>query len=216
MVPAGMATYPASLGGYRTVDASRYERRRYGSPIRRLNLRLTERAIARALADVPAGSLVLDVPSGTGIFHDALRARGLRVVAADLSPTMLAVARSRGEAAGYVRADARHLPFRRERFDAALCTRFLMHLDADARIATLQALTQLTNGPVVATVCHPYTVKTAGRELRRYLGRTVKQSPRLTRAELDEELRRGDLRLTQLIPVAPILSEVWVVAVTAG
>src|SRR6185295_7584198 len=129
---------------------------RYGSPIRRLNLRLTERAILRALADVPAGGLVLDLPCGTGILHDRLRARGLRVVAADLSPTMLAVARARGEAEGYVRADARHLPFREQRFDAALCTRFLMHLGAPARIATLQALTQLTNGPVVATICHPY------------------------------------------------------------
>ena len=216
MVAAGMATYPASLGGYRTVDARRYERRRYGSPIRRLNLRLTERAILRALGDVPAGGVVLDLPCGTGILHERLRERGLHVVAADLSPTMLAVARSRGEALGYVRADARHLPFGPGRFDAALCTRFLMHLDADARIATLRALAQITRGPVVATVCHPYTVKTAGRALRRFLGRKVKQSPRLTRAELDEELRRGDLKLTRLIPVAPILSEVWVVAVTAG
>lgn len=204
---------PASLGGYRTIDARRYERRRYGGAVRGLNFWLLERALGRALEGVPAGGLVLDVPCGTGILHDMLRARGLRVVAADLSPAMLGVARDREEALGYLRADVQHAPFRPATFDAVLCVRFLMHLDAPARVATLRALTSLTHGPVIATVCHPYTVKSGLRGLRRILGRRVKTSRRLTRPELVAELESGGLRLVDLVSVAPALSEVWVVVV---
>src|SRR5262249_59528223 len=78
--------------GYRKLDAERYERRRYGSLGRRLNLRLLERALTRALARVPADGLVLDAPCGTGILSTFLRRQGYRVIGADISPAMLAVA----------------------------------------------------------------------------------------------------------------------------
>src|SRR5262249_56279639 len=96
--------------GYRTLDAERYERRRYGSLGRRLNLRLLERALARALAGVPAGGIVLDAPCGTGILSRFLQGRGFRVVGADISPAMLAVAHRRGTSLGHVRADLEQPP----------------------------------------------------------------------------------------------------------
>src|SRR5207253_2039886 len=105
--------------GYRQFDARRYERRRYGGAIRRLNHRLPERALRPALA----------------------------------------------------------------------------------------------HGPLVATVCHPYTLKSFGRALRRALGRRAKQSPRLTRRALAAELDAAGLELERVIPVMPLLSEVWVVVV---
>src|SRR6516165_10751232 len=114
--------------GYRTLDARRYERRRYGSVLRRLNLRLLERALGRALRGVDGRRLVLDVPCGTGIVGRYLAEQGFRVVGADISSAMLAVASERESAVGLLRADLERPPWRPGAFDAVVCARFLMHL----------------------------------------------------------------------------------------
>jgi SAM-dependent methyltransferase len=207
------ARFPDSLTGYRHLDAARYERRRYGSLARRMNHWFLERALLRALAPVAPGGLVLDTPSGTGILHDLLSARGYRVVASDLSRPMIAQSQRRGRAAGGVLADIRALPFRARSFDAVVCSRFLMHLPRGARGETLRALADLSRGPVIATVCHPYTFKTASRAARRFLGGNPKQSPRITRRGLEEELAEVGLELRSVAVVLPILSEVWVASI---
>jgi SAM-dependent methyltransferase len=199
--------------GYREFDARRYERRRYGGLVRALNLRLLERALARGLTGVAEHGLVLDVPCGTGILGRLFAARALRVVGADISPAMLAVARGRDHALGHVRADLEAPPCRPGAFDAVVCARFRMHLPAESRPAVLRTLAGLTRGPLVATVCHPYTLKSLGRSIRRLLGRAVKRSPRLTRRALAAEVEAAGLRLERVIPVLPLLSEVWVVVI---
>ena len=207
------SSFPDWLGGYGRLDAARYERRRYGSVARRMNHWFLERALARALAPVAPGGLVLDTPSGTGILHDFLTAHGYRVIASDLSRPMIAQARHRGRAAGGVLADIRALPFRRESFDAVVCSRFIMHLPRGARGETLRALAELTRGPVIATVCHPYTLKSATRAARRFFGAHAKQSPRITRAGLEQELAEVGLALRLVAVVLPIFSEVWVASI---
>jgi SAM-dependent methyltransferase len=208
-LPPDDASYDARFG-YREIDVLRYERRRYGSPVRRFNLRLVVRAIVSGLAGVPAGGLVLDAPCGTGILGESLRARGLEVIAADISPAMLDVAHARAIGRGWVRADLERPPFRPASFDAVVCNRFLMHLPSATRVAVLRAMASICRGPLVVTVCHPYTVKSGLRALRRFVGGRAKRSPRLTRAELDAEVAAAGLHLTRLIPVTPLLSEIWV------
>jgi SAM-dependent methyltransferase len=201
--------------GYRSFDARRYEARRYGGAMRRLNHRLLERALAQGLAGVRQGGIVLDAPCGTGILADFLRGLGFRVLGADISPAMLEVARERGPFVGHVRADLERPPLRAGSVDAVVSTRFLMHLPAELRPRVLRALATLARGPVVATVCHPYTVKSFGRAIRRAIGVHAKKSPRLTRRELEAEVAAAGLRLDRVIPVMPILSEVWVIVVHA-
>jgi len=210
MPPGEPPSYDARWG-YRQLDARRYERRRYGGLVRRLNFRLLQRALARALAGVPANGLVLDAPCGTGVLADFLRARGLRVVGADISPAMLAVAHERDGALGHVRADLERTPFRGQAFDAVVCNRFLMHLPSETRVAVYRELVGLTRGPVVVTVCHPYTVKTFLRGLRRLVGGRAKRSPRLTGPELAAEAAAAGVSLTGRRAVLPLLSEIWVV-----
>lgn len=197
--------------GYRALDARRYERRRYGGVVRRLNLHLLERALGRALGSVGGRRLVLDAPCGTGILARFFATRGFRVVGADISPAMLAVARERAGAVGHVRADLEAPPYRAGSFDAVVCNRFLMHLPAPSRPRVLTTLARLASGPLVATVCHPYTLKSLGRAFRRILGGQAKRSPRLTRAALAAEVQSAGLRLERVISVLPLLSEVWVV-----
>lgn len=198
--------------GYRDIDARRYERRRYRRPHRRLNYWMLERALGRALREVRPGGLVLDMPCGAGIVADALRARGFRVVGGDISAAMLAVARERPGMVGHVRADVEHPPFRPQAFDAVVCSRFLMHLPSATRVDVLRQLASLTRGPIIATVCHPYTLKTVTRGLRRFLwGRAM--NPRLTRTALVAEVTRAGLRLGSVLTVVPVFSEVWVAVI---
>src|SRR5258706_5369369 len=64
--------------GYRNIDALRYERRRYGTVVRRINLRRVVHCILRGLAGVPAGGVVLRAPCRARIPHAPLRTRGLQ------------------------------------------------------------------------------------------------------------------------------------------
>jgi len=199
--------------GYRHFDARRYERRRYGGVVRGLNHRLLERALARALAGLQPGALVLDAPCGTGILAPFLARRGLSVIGADISPAMLAVAHERDRGLGHLRADLEAPPLRARSVDAVVCTRFLMHVPAAGRPRMLATLAALARGPLVATVCHPYTLKSFGRALRRAFGGRAKRSPRLTRRALAAEVDAAGLELERVIPVIALLSEVWVVVV---
>ncbi len=89
-----------------------------GSPLERLY------AAAAPVGEVPAGGAVLDVPVGGGVALRALRpGQGVRYVACDLSPAMLARAASRAAAYGVreqvetVAADVGSLPFDDASFD---------------------------------------------------------------------------------------------------
>jgi ubiquinone/menaquinone biosynthesis C-methylase UbiE len=210
--PDESAHYDARWG-YRQFDARRYEARRYGGAVRRWNHWLLERTLARGLAAVPRGGVVLDAPCGTGILADFLRGRGLRVLGMDISPAMLGVATTRRPAVGHVRADLEALPLKPGSVDAVVSTRFLMHLPPELRPRMLAGLARVSRGPVVATVCHPYTVKSFGRAVRRAFGGKAKRSPRLTRRELEREVREAGLQLDACLPVLPLLSEVWVIVV---
>jgi SAM-dependent methyltransferase len=210
MLAPAPVPYAAHVG-YRALDARRYERRRYRGLRQRANLWALERAVRRALAGVSRDRPVLDVPCGTGILDRALSADGFRVVASDISPAMLGVARERSAGSGHVRADLERPPWRRNAFGAVVCARFLMHVPAVHRPRVLATLAALTDGPLVATYCHPYTLKSATRALRRVLRMRSKRSPRLTRAAIAREAAAAGLRLERVVPLVPLFSEVWVV-----
>ena len=90
---------------------------------------------AAATAARPAGALALDVGAGTGdLTLELLRQGARRVVAADLTPAMLAAGREkarrrRAGGAVWLAADALRLPFRDETFDAVTNAFVLRNLE---------------------------------------------------------------------------------------
>jgi len=210
MLAPATASYPARWG-YRTLDARRYERRRYGGLRRRLNFWMLRRALARALEGVDPTLPVLDVPCGTGILGAFLATRGFRVVSSDISPAMLAVARESGVGLGHVRADLERPPWRAGSFGAVVCARFLMLVPAASRPGMLRTLAALSAGPLVVTVSHPYTLKSGTRRFRRMIGMRAKVPNRLTHDALRTEARAAGLRVARVVRLVPLVSEVWVV-----
>ncbi|NMA78902.1 MAG: demethylmenaquinone methyltransferase [Actinomycetales bacterium] len=70
--------------------------------------------------DVGADDCVLDLAAGTGTSTTAIARAGARVIAADFSLGMMAEGRRRGAPVPFVGADAQHLPFATDSFDAAV------------------------------------------------------------------------------------------------
>lgn len=211
---SGEGNYSARWG-YRTIDVRRYEARRYGGRTRQLNFRFLSWRIRQALRDVPPGGTILDAPCGTGVLTDLLASLGLAVTSLDISPAMLAVATERPGGRGFVRADIERLPFPSGSFDAVVCNRFLMHVPGELRPAVLRELCRVSRGPLVVTVCHPYTLKSFGRALRRRLGLRAKHHERIGMREIRREATAAGLRIDRVAAVTPLLSEVWVAVLRA-
>ena len=112
------------------------------------------RDLAARLA-APAGGRVLEIACGTGISTEAARAaldETVRIIATDLNPPMLEVARSkRGHLAGveYREADAQELPFLDGYFDALFCQFGWMFLP-DKALGFREALRVLKPGGQLA------------------------------------------------------------------
>jgi SAM-dependent methyltransferase len=105
-------------------------------------------AAAVARAGLPRGGVVIDVGCGTGRALPALR-RAVGpdgfVIAADLTPEMLAQARPQGTAAraALILADARRLPFADASADALFAAGLVSHLpDTEAGLTELARVTR--------------------------------------------------------------------------
>jgi len=112
--------------------APQYDDRRYNNPAGRLLVEQTNRMLSCVLGD-ERGRRVLDVGAGTGRTALYLAGRGAEVVAYDLTPAMLEIARARARERGleenlaFMVGTARRLPFGDGAFDAVICIR-LLHL----------------------------------------------------------------------------------------
>jgi SAM-dependent methyltransferase len=102
-----------------TGQAKRYDETRSASPS-------VLRPLREALNGAP-GRRLADIGGGTGNYALALKREGWEPVVVDRSPGMLARAAAKGLET--VRANAEHLPFADERFDAALMISMLHHVD---------------------------------------------------------------------------------------
>lgn len=117
--------------------------------------RRERRAIAAALTRVPHDT-ALDIPAGTGKLAGVFAAAGTRVVAADISASMLARARAQYAAAGgadvgFQVADASDLStFAANAFDVVVCLRLLHRVPADLRARMLDEFARVAPWAVVS------------------------------------------------------------------
>ncbi len=150
-------TYGAKRHYQRQEIAAAYDDARFrGLRGRFVNL-LERRLLMRAIAGLPHGALVLDLPTGTGRMARWLTEAGYRVVGTDISLPMLGRARALSTQAALVRGEGERLPFADKSVDAAVCFRLLSHLPREARIAVLREMARVARDRVVA-VYQPHRV----------------------------------------------------------
>jgi ubiquinone/menaquinone biosynthesis C-methylase UbiE len=195
--------------------ASAYDAHRFAGARGRRN-RAKWSAIASALALAGDVREVLDLPTGTGRFVPQFLASGRTVVGADISRDMMRQAREKAAAgpgglAGLVQCDVERLPFRDRSFDAAVTIRFLMHLPPEVRVRALSELARVSRRWVIADYRHRYTVQRALRRVACTLGLASEPPPRVSRRQMEAELRAAGLRVVRVFPIARLFSEKWVV-----
>ena len=83
--------------------------------------------------ELASGSRVLELGCGNGKTLSAICGLSLEAVAIDISPLALALCRLQAPQAGLLLADACHLPFREESFDAVLAFHVAGHLLREER-----------------------------------------------------------------------------------
>lgn len=95
---------------------------------------------------------LLDAPCGTGRLHATLARFALPLCGVDVSPPMLAQARSNGSTR-LARASVEHLPFADGAFDVVVSCRFLHHLrERDELERALRELVRVSRRLIVASV----------------------------------------------------------------
>lgn len=118
-----------------TQEAAQYDRRRFSSRRGQLWHHYERESLIRLLSPL-AGLTVLDMPAGTGRIAEGLVAAGAHVVATDLTPAMLHVARDKIQGSGSsepgsrsrfcpLAGNGRQLPFAPDSFDRVISIRFL-------------------------------------------------------------------------------------------
>ncbi len=203
-----------------TKIAEQYDKERFSSVSGKVFDRLEKAAIRRAFRDLPADSLILDAPSGTGRLAETLLEMGHRVVGLDISPAMLTVAQRKlarfGERYQTRVADVNDLALEPKQFDAALCARVLMHFPIEEQIAFLSAVCHATRRTVVFNQSLDTTYQRLRRQVKRMLGNQAPASFPITPAEARRLIQEAGLIEQARYHVLPLVSEATVFACRIG
>ncbi|MBE9565579.1 MAG: class I SAM-dependent methyltransferase [Proteobacteria bacterium] len=119
-----------------------------------------EASLARVvtLAEVQSGQAVLDVGTGTGVLiPHLLRAVGPtgRIVAVDLSPEMLEVAREKAfpSSVTFLKTDVHRLPLPDAEFDRVICNAALPHFED--RAESIREMLRVLRSGGILVISHP-------------------------------------------------------------
>jgi ubiquinone/menaquinone biosynthesis C-methylase UbiE len=160
-IPTGQGLSPSDdprlaavhgAGKYVGAVAAGYDAKRETDP----KWLLEQRLIEDMLSDLPPGSIVLDVPCGTGRFFDFYKSRGFAVRGVDLSSDMLQQAVIKLQA-GPVwdvelrQGDVRIMPVTDKACDAAVMCRLTRWLSPQDCQQALRELQRVTKGRIIFT-----------------------------------------------------------------
>ena len=132
-------------------EADGYEQKRAGA-----KWRAEDSAAHELLEGVAHGARALDVPVGTGRLLGLMQARSFRSIGLDISPDMLAIAKTRADeidaSVELGIGDIRNIPFEDNRFDLVTCLRFLNWIDAKGVEEVVRELARVTSNKLLVGV----------------------------------------------------------------
>lgn len=195
--------------------AADYDFHRFGSRARRRRDARKWRAILAALEQADGVRSMLDLPCGTGRFSGRLADEGHDVLACDISLEMMRVARGKqteGVAAvDFVQTDAETLPFKDGSIDCVMSIRFLFHVDPGTRVRILGEMARVTRRWLILDYRHRYSLRYFRWRVLRALGLTRRPLERVSRRQLELELEAAGVAIRDIVPVARLFSDKWIV-----
>ena len=146
--------YPAREVYYGPV-ASRYDEERFSSAKGKWLDQKEKMSITRALEHVDKSCTILDLPCGTGRITEHVLSLGYRVVGADISEDMIALAASRigkhERLAGFHRVDAEDTGLDANSYDCVTSVRLMGHLPLPAKIKIIREMARVARQFLVVT-----------------------------------------------------------------
>jgi SAM-dependent methyltransferase len=133
---------------YTGARAQQYSDRRTQEP----KWQAEQRIVEHLLRTLPSGATLVDIPVGTGRFLPLYERLGIAAIGMDVSPDMLAQARTQSSSARLRLSDIRRIEAADGEYDCALCVRFLNWIDASAFRAAVKELVRVSRGHVILGV----------------------------------------------------------------
>lgn len=171
-----------------------------------------QRALARELRRYPwtATDQLLDIPCGTGILGRLLQRFPFRIVASDISPEMMALARPeypQDRLIDCVQADITRTPFPRGAFACVVTLGFLHRVPLEIKRAALREMAALSAKVVVATCSVDTPLQRMKKRLLSVLrpGHASAPCP-ISLVDLIAECEALGLRVVRAFMVVPLLS----------
>ena len=206
-----MAEYPARKRYQNSSYAAGYDKVRYGGILGSVKNKSTLATVEKAFKSIRNGSLILDVPCGTGRLAPLILKKGFKWLGADISFEMMEVAREKiagsGNVTGNVRLESEHIPFKQESIDCVASIRFIYHVPTrEGRVAILREMRRITKEWVVIDYNYPNPVNALIRRMG-HLTRPPGKKKRLTMEEISGELLEAGLRIEKVFPVYRLISD---------
>jgi ubiquinone/menaquinone biosynthesis C-methylase UbiE len=194
-------------------DAEEYRNQRFTKNPSLVKLdQIEKKRIQSLMRTVPGGSVVLDIPCGAGRFHELLKARGHRVLAADISSEMLELARAAGRADEYFLADAEKTGLPDKSVDGVFCVRLFHHVAApEMRRRIFKEFARVSKAWVLVSFYHSNCLK---RFRKMILGKNI-SGEHVSYADLRADAARAGLRPVKTAAVARYVRPQWFVLFAA-
>lgn len=210
-------SHQATIERFTTSQAATiYEQRHINSPTHRREVQ----CIRQGLANVPAGSRILDLPCGAGRFLPTFLDMNLQVTCADVSANMVEAAKRKAEQAGtdlsnvrFQVADVMNTPFADKEFDAILCNRLFHHFrEPDVRRRALKELARICRGPLVVSFFCSQSLDGVYFHVRDAL-RSKKADDRIPISfnAFARDIEAAGLKIVQMLPMRGLVSKQWYV-----
>jgi SAM-dependent methyltransferase len=195
--------------------AASYDAERFDSFAASVYQRLERNALLKAFRGIPRGTLVLDLPCGTGRLAEHLLVAGYDIVGADISDPMLQQAchklRRFGGRFTVKVVDARNAAGIGRTFHAALCARVLMHFPLEQQIEFLAGVAQAVDRYVVITQSLDSYYQRLRRRIKKSIFNGEPAAYPISSSELQSLLDGAGLKQIGLWRISRVLSEAIVV-----
>lgn len=213
-----MKKYRAKEAYLDSSIAQQYEAKRFFSPVGRFVDWREKTAVINMLKMLSINTgRILDLPCGTGRLSRLLSENGHDVVAADVSPSMISIAKDKSGMSSKVKfvvCEAEELPFRDSVFDCVVSLRFMGHLPPQIRLKVLEELRRVTRNWIILFYYDHCSLMGVFRRIRNQLRGKKEQWNPIKPGDLKDELKAAGLSLAIAKPILWKVAETYAVLVT--
>ena len=174
-----------------------------------------KKCIEKALSDVTRGSLVLDLPCGTGRLSFFIQNLGFNVIGADYSDEMLKYAEEMRQAllsaeknqVTFLKQDIMAIDYPDNTFAATVCNRLFHHYaSAETRQQALKELARVTQGPLVISFFNSYSLSALIQRCKYFFKKKSNDRVTISFTEFKKDILAANLRIEKTYYLALGLS----------